>query len=109
MSQRTSGQSGQPSSAASGQPGLTRYDVPGQARALALVLHGGKDRSSAQVTAKSLSWRRARGLAQTLERPLADDAVGVWLLRYRTVGWNGDGADKVADAHWAMDQVEAEL
>jgi pimeloyl-ACP methyl ester carboxylesterase len=108
MSQRTSRLSDEPSGG-SYRPGLTRYDVPGQARALALVLHGGKDRSSAPVTGKSLSWRRARGLGRALEGPLVDEGVGVWVLRYRTVGWNGDGADKVSDARWALDRVEAEL
>ncbi|WP_151081588.1 alpha/beta fold hydrolase [Nocardioides cynanchi] len=92
-----------------GEPTLTRYDVPGQTQALALVLHGGKDRSSAPVTGRSLSWRRARGLARALEQPLHDGGVGIWLLRYRTVGWNGDGADKVADARWALDRVLADV
>jgi pimeloyl-ACP methyl ester carboxylesterase len=109
MSQRISRRSDDSSDETSGRPGLTRYDVPGPARAVALVLHGGKGRSSARVTGKSLSWWRAQGLARALERPLADDAVGVWALRHGTVGWNGDGADKVADARWALDRVEAEL
>jgi len=117
MSQRTSGRSdessGEPSAGPAGGPstgrGLTRYDVPGPARALALVLHGGKDRSSARVSGTSLSWRRAQGLARALERRLGDEAVGVWVLRYGTVGWNGDGADKVADARWALDRIAAEL
>ena len=92
-----------------GEASVTRYDVPGRARALALVLHGGKDRSTAPVTGRSLSWRRAQGLARALERPLRDDGIAVRLLRYRTVGWNGDGADKVADARWALDRIAAEL
>jgi dienelactone hydrolase len=92
-----------------GEAALTRYDVPGQPRALVLVLHGGKDRSTAPVTGRSLSWRRAQGLARALERPLTDDGVGVWVLRYRTVGWNRDGADKVADARWALDRAAAEM
>jgi alpha-beta hydrolase superfamily lysophospholipase len=93
----------------SGEPGLTRYDVPGQPRALVLVLHGGKDHSAAPVTGKSLSWRRARGLARALRQPLQGDGVGIWVLRHRTVGWNGDGADKVSDARWALDRAGAEL
>ena len=70
ISRRSDESSGEPSRG----PGLTRYDVPGQARALALVLHGGKDRSAAPVTGRSLSWRRAQGLARALARPLADEA-----------------------------------
>jgi pimeloyl-ACP methyl ester carboxylesterase len=91
------------------EPSLTRYDVPGRPRALALVLHGGKDRSSAPVTGKSLSWRRAHALARALEQPLHDDGVAIWVLRYRSVGWNGDGADKIADTRGALDLVAAEL
>jgi pimeloyl-ACP methyl ester carboxylesterase len=93
----------------SGQPGLTRYDVPGRAQALALVLHGGKDRSTAPVTGKSLSWRRAQALARAVEQPLHADGVGIWVLRYRSIGWNGDGADKIADTRWALDLAAAEL
>jgi dienelactone hydrolase len=91
------------------EPSLTRYDVPHGAQALALVLHGGKDRSAAEVSGTSLSWRRAQGLARALERPLNQDGIGVWVLRYRTVGWNGDGADKIADARWALDRAAGEL
>jgi alpha-beta hydrolase superfamily lysophospholipase len=90
-------------------PHLTRYDAPGTAVAVVLVLHGGKDRSSDAVTGRSLSWRRALGLARALGRSLHDEGVGVWVLRYRSVGWNGDGADKIADARWALEQVRAEL
>ena len=32
---------------------------------MVLVLHGGKARSSAAVTGRSLTWRRAQGLART--------------------------------------------
>jgi alpha-beta hydrolase superfamily lysophospholipase len=90
-------------------PHLTRYDAPGTTRAVVLVLHGGKDRSRDEVTGKSLSWRRALGLARALGRSLHDEGVGLWVLRYRSVGWNGDGADKIADARWALEQVGAEL
>ena len=31
--------------------------------------------------------------------------VALALLRYRTVGWNGDGTDKIEDARWALDQI----
>jgi pimeloyl-ACP methyl ester carboxylesterase len=77
--------------------------------ATVLVLHGGKDRSRQEVTARSLSWQRGRVLGRTLGRRLHDDRVGVRLLRYRTVGWNGDGADRIADAHWALEVLREEL
>jgi alpha-beta hydrolase superfamily lysophospholipase len=90
-------------------PHLTRYDARGNPVAVVLVLHGGKDRSRDLVTARSLSWRRAVGLARAVGRPLRAEGVAVRVLRYRTVGWNGDGADRVADARWALEQVRAEL
>jgi pimeloyl-ACP methyl ester carboxylesterase len=78
-------------------------------RAVVVVLHGGKDRSRAPVTGRSLSWQRGLALARTLGRRLEDDRIAVRLLRYRTVGWNGDGADQVADARGALDRVRDEL
>jgi predicted esterase len=90
------------------RPTLTRYDAPEAPRAIVLVLHGGKDRSRVEVTARSGSWRRARSLAAALRKPLGEDGVGIWLLRYGIVGWNGDGADRIADARWALAQIRAE-
>lgn len=87
-------------------PLLTRYDAHGRARAMILVLHGGKPRSTQLVDGRSLSWRRA----QWLQHDIADRAhaagVGVWLARYRRRGWNG-GAGATADARWALEQVRA--
>ena len=88
-------------------PSLTSPGAVASPNAVVLVLHGGKDRSRAEVTGRSLSWQRAAALGRTLARGLRDDAVAVRLLRYRTVGWNGDGADKIADARWALDQIAA--
>jgi alpha-beta hydrolase superfamily lysophospholipase len=73
--------------------------------AAVLVLHGGKDRSQASVTGRSLSWQRGAALGRTLAHRLGGDGVAVRLLRYRSVGWNGDGADKIADARWALDGI----
>lgn len=98
-----------PSAASGPHPSLTRHDSVADPVAVLLVLHGGKDRSRAEVTARSLSWQRSAGLARTLARRLHGARVAVRLLRYRTVGWNGDGAEKLADAHWALDRTRAEL
>jgi alpha-beta hydrolase superfamily lysophospholipase len=86
-------------------PTLTAHDSVITPRAVVLVLHGGKDRSRAEVTGRSLSWQRAAAVGRTLARRLHDDDVAVRLLRYRTVGWNGDGADRIADARWALEEV----
>ena len=90
-------------------PSLTRYDAPAGTQAMVLVLHGGKDRSRAEVTGRSLTWRRALGLARTLGGPLHGDGVGLWVLRHRTVGWNGDGAGKIEDARWALDRIRDDV
>jgi len=85
---------------------LGTVDAP---RAAVLVLHGGKEHSPEQVTARSLSWQRAAALGRTLARRLERDGVAVRLLRYRTIGWNDDGADTIADARWALDQIRTGL
>jgi alpha-beta hydrolase superfamily lysophospholipase len=90
-------------------PDLTAHDRVSSPVAVVLVLHGGKDRSVAPVTGRSLSWQRAAVLGRTLGRALHDDGVAIRLLRYRTVGWNGDGAGPVADARWALDRIAEEL
>lgn len=90
-------------------PTLTAHDSVGAPAAMVLVLHGGKDRSRAEVTRRSLSWQRGAALGRTLGRQLHDARVGVRLLRYRSIGWNGDGADKIADALWALDRIDDEV
>ncbi|MGA8247666.1 MAG: alpha/beta fold hydrolase, partial [Nocardioides sp.] len=37
------------------------------------------------------------------------EGVALWVLRYRSVGWNGDGAEQIADARWALGQAALEL
>jgi dienelactone hydrolase len=86
-------------------PVLTVLDSVARPWAAVLLLHGGKERSRAAVTGRSLSWQRSAALGRTLGRRLHDEGVAVRLLRYRSVGWNGDGADKLDDARWALDQV----
>src|SRR4051794_29361683 len=90
-------------------PAVTAFDPVDGPRATVLVLHGGKDRSRKTVTGRSLSWQRAAVLGRTLGRGLHEDGVAVRLLRYRSVGWNGDGADRIADARWALDRVAADV
>lgn len=87
-------------------PSLTTYDAPARARAMVLVLHGGKPRSNQVVAGRSASWRRAAWLAREVAQPAHDAGVGVWLARYRQRGWNG-GTGPTADARWALDEVRA--
>lgn len=86
------------------EPILTKYDAPGRPGAMILVLHGGKPRSHQSIDGRSASWRRALWLQRDIAKRAHSAGVGVWLLRYRERGWNG-GADRVADARWALDQV----
>ena len=85
-------------------PHLTTYDAPGRPRAMVLVLHGGKPRSSQSVDGRSASWRRAAWLARDIAQQAHEAGVGVWLVRYRRRGWNG-GTDAVDDARWALDRL----
>lgn len=85
---------------------LTRMDVEG-ARALVLVLHGGKQASNQPVDGRSASWKRMAAMQRAVT-PLAHaEGVSTWLLRYRVRGWNG-GAP-IADARWALDEVRREV
>jgi len=94
---------------AAANPALTAHDSVSAPRAMVLVLHGGKETSHAAVTARSLSWQRGLALGRAVGRRLHDDGIGVRLLRYRSVGWNGDGVDKVADARWALDRIRDQV
>jgi alpha-beta hydrolase superfamily lysophospholipase len=91
------------------RPSITGHDTVSTPSAVVLVLHGGQEHDPEPVTARSLSWQRGAMLARSVARQLRAEQVAVRLLRYRTVGWNGDGADKVADAHWALDRIGREL
>lgn len=85
---------------------LTRMDVDG-ARALVLVLHGGKQASTQPVDGRSASWRRMASMQRSITPRAHADGISTWLLRYRVRGWNG-GAP-IADARWALDEVRREL
>lgn len=85
-------------------PILTDYAVPDSARAVVLMLHGGKPRSRQVVDARSASLRRSARMARSIADHVGDAGVALSLLHYRERGWNG-GPDRVADARWALDQV----
>jgi pimeloyl-ACP methyl ester carboxylesterase len=85
---------------------LTQYDAPGDARAMILLLHGGKPRSRQAIDGRSASWRRALWLQREITQRAHDAGVGTWLLRYSERGWNG-GTDRSADARWALDELRA--
>ncbi len=85
---------------------LTRLDVDAP-RAVALVLHGGKQTSRQPVDGRSASWKRMAAMQRSITPALHAEGVSTWLLRYAERGWNG-GAP-VTDARWALDQVRSNL
>ena len=89
------------------EPILSKHDAPEAPRALILMFHGGKDRSTQDVDGRSLSWQRSLGMQRAIAPAANRDGVGVWLLRYRQRGWNG-GRDRIADARWALEQARTE-
>lgn len=84
-------------------PSLTRLDAP-EPRAVVLMLHGGKERSTTPVDGRSASWRRMAKLQRDISPALLDAGVSSWLLRFGVRGWN-DGTGKIDDARWALDEV----
>ncbi len=90
------------------EPVLTDVWLPEDLRAIALVLHGGAEHGTRPIDERSLSWRRARAVARHLHEEVADDGIGVMVLRYRVKGWNarpGREPSPVPDARWALDRL----
>jgi predicted esterase len=86
-----------------GEP--TAATVP--AKAVAVVLHGGREVSMAPVAGRQLAVVRMLPIARALEH--AGDAFGlaVWRLQFRYRGWNGDAAHPLEDLDWALRRLES--
>src|SRR5262245_2680242 len=82
---------------------MVAYHRAENARAAALILPGGADKSRGRYWSivdfalRSL----ARGMADAGER----DALAVYLVRYRYRGWNGADADTLVDTREALDRI----
>ena len=74
-------------------------------RAVALVLHGGRARSTGRVPPWSPPAVRMIPFARALVRAGGADGLVVARLRYRVRGWNGSDMSPVGDARWALDQL----
>lgn len=74
-------------------------------KAVALVLHGGKEISESPVAARQLAVLRMVPLARHLVSVGADRGLAVWRLRFRYRGWNSDAAHPMEDLEWALRQV----
>jgi alpha-beta hydrolase superfamily lysophospholipase len=86
----------------------TRYDASIRPEALVLMLHGGKEHGQQLVDGRSLSWRRSASMQREVARRFQEAGASTWLLRFTRRGWNG-GADRIADARRALDDVRREL
>lgn len=84
---------------------LPRIETVGSAviapRAVALVLHGGRDASRESSERRGLAYLRMLPVA----RMLARGGVAVYLLRYRYRGWNAPTKDAELDARWALGDI----
>lgn len=80
---------------------LPRADVTG----VAVVLHGGRERSVAATRSHQLAVLRMLPFAAALRRAGAEHGLAVARLRFAVRGWNGDAQSPVADACWALDEL----
>lgn len=87
-------------------PRLDGYHEPASPRAIVLMLHGGQEHSTDDVTNRHASWWRLALMARALRGWAAEHDLGLYLLQYRVRGWNSavDPAP-VSDARWALDRL----
>lgn len=83
---------------------LTGDGEQAKAKAVALMLHGGKEESLAPVAERQVAVMRMGPLASHLIRAGAGDGLAVWRLRFRYRGWN-DAAHPIEDVEWAVRQM----
>lgn len=82
-------------------------DVPaGPVRAVAMVLHGGRSNGTGPVKASQLAVLRMLPFARALRRAGAAEGLAVARLRYVQRGWNGAAQSPVADARWALAELQ---
>ncbi|WP_083958688.1 alpha/beta hydrolase [Herbidospora mongoliensis] len=86
-------------------PYTTVHPAQGATRLVAVVLHGGRETSTAPTTAWQMSVLRMMPFAWALRSAGARRGLAVWRVRYRLRGWNGPEASPVADAEQVLEQV----
>ena len=82
---------------------LTATNAPERPTAAVLVLHGGASDSQMTVAPLSLAVLRLVPVAWAVARQVPN--VAVYRLRFSVRGWNGDGAEVLADARWALEEI----
>lgn len=95
------------------QPVLVRQPGAATVRAVALVLHGGREFSAEPVSARQLAVLRMVPIARHLASAGGADGLGVWRLLFGHRGWNsrrgtGEDAYPVADVRWAVQQLRSQ-
>lgn len=78
---------------------------PARARAAVLVLHGGRAESRRTARPWHLAALRMRPFLRTLESRTDRDDVLLGQVRYRRRGWNGEGAEPLADTVRALAEL----
>ena len=87
---------------------LTVLEPAGPTLGVVLVLHGGRSRSYAPVTARHASPARMLPFARHLHRAGKRHGLAVWSLRNSVRGWNGEDMTPLRDARWALKQISAQ-
>lgn len=90
---------------------LTLGPAPGDARGIALMLHGGAEQGIEPIDDRSLAYRRTRWMTSSIRRRLGQAGVQVALLRFTVKGWNAGrrpAPSPVVDARAAIDRLRAE-
>ena len=82
---------------------LLTTSSPDGPTAAVLVLHGGAADSTMRVAPFSLAVLRLVPVARAVAAEVPTAAV--YRLRFSVRGWNGDGADVLADARWAANEI----
>jgi dienelactone hydrolase len=90
------------------EPAVSVWRARGRTEAVALVLHGGTEHSTAGVPPWKLAYLRMVPIARALHRAVRGSGVEVRLLRNRRYGWNAPGLDPVEDARRALERIHAE-
>ena len=71
-------------------------------KAVALILHGGKENSVEPVTARQATVLRMLPFARHLVAVGAEHGLAVWRLRFRYRGWNNAAEHPMEDVQWAL-------
>lgn len=78
----------------------------GPVRALAMVLHGGRSHGTGRVRALQLAVLRMLPFAKALRRAGSGQGLAVVRLRFAQRGWNGAAQAPLADARWALAELD---